>query len=388
MLWENNKDSTGAIANLFPELATQNYFNTGGLGPTLQPVTQVVIDAMTDLQLPVNHGHNLIEKARPYVAEFVGCEPTELAFTRNATEGNATIASGMDLKPGDEVIIDSHAHQGGALTWLTRQQTDGIKVNIFDPCPNQPAENVRRIESLITDKTRVIQVSHVTAPTGIKMPVREIGAVARKRNIWFHVDGAQSLGMFPFKVSELNCDSFAASCHKWMCGPLGTGILYVRHDKIKQITPTEVGSYAETSWDLPGTLKLRNDARRFECGTRNAPLIVGIRRCVEVLQSIGMDNIERRTMKLARNLSSRLRKMKHVTVHSPVNPELATPMVTFTVEGMSCDQVFRQLSKNGFRCRPVRERNLDSTRVSTHFFNTHQQIERIVSVIADMKPAV
>src|SRR6185436_7748286 len=131
---------------------------------------------------------------------FLGAEPTEIAFVRNATEGNAIVAAGLALTKGDEVIFESHAHPGGSFPWLNQQKLRGVVVKLFDPDPRDPAGNVARISALLTPRTRVVQVSHVTAPTGILMPVAAIAKLCRDRGVWFHVDGAQSAGMIPFSV--------------------------------------------------------------------------------------------------------------------------------------------------------------------------------------------
>ncbi len=323
----------------------RTYFNTGGLGPAPKAVLETVIRTMQQLQFDGQHGHHLIEDARPAVAAFVGCRPEELAFTRNATEGNATIASGLALQPGDEVILDSHAHQGGSLAWLARQKSEDIVVKVFEPSAESARENIARIEELITPRTRVVQVSHVTAPTGIRMPVQEIAQLAQRNGLWFHIDGAQSLGMFPFRFADLGCDSYAACCHKWVGGPHGTGILAIKHDKLDQVTPTEAGAYVEAEWDLPGTLEYVDSARRFEAGTRDAATIVAIVEAMNFLSDITMQRVEQHGLTLANFLRQQLRTLPQVQVLSPTAPELCSSMVTFQVEGKSCDEVFRTLMK-------------------------------------------
>src|SRR5690606_28201158 len=119
-----------------------------------------------------------------------------------------------DLREGDEVILESHAHPGGSFPWLNQEKLRGVCVKVFEPDAFSAAGNLARIESLVTTRTRVVQVSHVTAPTGIVMPVGAIAQFCRERDFWFHVDGAQSAGMFPFSLQGLGCDSFATSGHK------------------------------------------------------------------------------------------------------------------------------------------------------------------------------
>jgi len=271
-------DLAEQVADQFLIDPDYQYFNTGGIGPTVKSALDETVGTMRALQGRVNHGHSLIEKTRDVVAKFVGCSPDELAFMRNATEGNSTVSSGLSLQEGDEVIIDSHAHQGGSMGWMTRQKYNGVIVKAFQPSVTSAQENIDRIESLITDRTRAVSISHVTAPTGIHLPAVEIGRLCRQgsRQIWFHIDGAQSLGMLPLKVSDLGCDSFAACGHKWCCGPVGTGVLFVRAGLLDQIVPSDVGAYADASWSGPEGLECVRSARGVDCGTRDPSTIVGL----------------------------------------------------------------------------------------------------------------
>ncbi|MEL7500433.1 MAG: aminotransferase class V-fold PLP-dependent enzyme [Planctomycetota bacterium] len=377
----NQKTSNLPCPDRFGIESGFNYFNSGGLGPVLNEATKRQVETIQKLLPRVDHGHKLIDRARDWFAKFLGCAETELAFTRNATEGNSTIGSGLQLNPRDEVIIDAHAHQGGALAWMTRQKYEGIVVKAFEPCPDNVQSNLDRITKLLSPRTRVIQVSHVTAPTGIRLPVEEIAKIAKKHKLWFHIDGAQSTGMFPFTLHELGCDSFAGCGHKWLCGPVGTGFLYVKKDRLDDVQPTEVGSYAETRWTIPTQLEYHESARRFECGTRDPASIEGLIEAAKFQEEIGRDAIWRHAHRLASSFRSGLSANPRVDVLSPSVEPLTSAMITFRVQGLNCDQTFRALWKEGFRCRPVRERHLDAIRVSTHCFNSMQQCDRLLKAI-------
>jgi cystathionine beta-lyase/cystathionine gamma-synthase len=149
----------------------------------------------------------------------------------------------LTVKAGDEVIFESHAHPGGSFPWLNQAKLRGIVVKLFEPDPRDGAGNVARIAALMTPRTRVVQGSHVTAPTGVVMPVAAIAKLCRDRGVWFHVDGAQSAGMFPFSLREIGCDSFATSGHKWLGGPLETGVLFVQRARLDEVAPVLVGAY-------------------------------------------------------------------------------------------------------------------------------------------------
>lgn len=363
----------------YPLTRERTYLNTGGLGPAPYPVLDVVQRTMLELQTVSETGHRRLDAAREPVAAFFGVKPTEIAFMRNATEGNATVASGLDLRPGDEVIFESHAHPGGSLAWMSRQKQQGIRVKIFEPDPHSAAGNLERIEALITPRTRVIQVSHVTAPTGIRLPVKAIARLAHDRGLWFHVDGAQSAGMFPVDCKELGCDSYATSGHKWMGAPHGTGVLYLREDRLDEVTPTEVGAYSDSEYTLPDIFEYNPKAQRFEPGTRDAARVLGLAAAVAFLEQIGMERVAKRGQHLAHYLQEHLRQLDGVTVLTPEDPMLSASITTFKTDRVRYDDLNRYFAREyKLRCRVVTERGLDALRVSTHIFNSIAECDRVV----------
>ncbi|MEM7785385.1 MAG: aminotransferase class V-fold PLP-dependent enzyme [Planctomycetota bacterium] len=358
-----------------------DYFNTGGLGPTLKSATAKQLAVLEEIQPRVDRGHKLIVNARPEFAKFLGCSEQEIAYTRNATEGNSTIASGIKLNRGDEIIIDSHAHQGGSVAWMTRQLFDGVILKAFEPDSDSVQGNLDRILQQITPRTKVISVSHVTAPTGIRLPVNEIAKIASDHNLWFHIDGAQSAGMLPLNLKNINCDSFATCGHKWLCGPIGTGLLYVKLNRIDEIKPTEVGDYAAKDWKVPSELAIRKTAGRFESGTRDPASIIGLLEAIRYQKQVGSEKITSHSLSLARYVRDELLSMPKVEVVSPINKELDSAMISFRVEGLKFDRIFSQLWKQKFRCRPVSEQDINAVRISTHYFNTLQQCNRLLDEI-------
>jgi selenocysteine lyase/cysteine desulfurase len=367
------------VRSQFPLTHERVYFNTGGLGPASYPVLDVMQRSVLEQQSMSEHGHHLIEEARPAIAAFFGADASEIAYMRNATEGNATVASGLHLNRGDEVIFESHAHPGGLMTWMSRQKMDGIKVKIFDPDPTSIEGNLNRIADLITDRTRVIQVSQITAPTGLRFPVEDIARLAHDKEIWFHVDGAQSAGMIPVDVHAIGCDSFATSCHKWMLAPHGTGVLYVKEDRLDDVTPTELGSYSNSIYELPDVFDYNATAQRYEPGTRSAAPVLGIAAAIDFLNTIGMDRIVTRGHGLAKYLQKKLLEIPGVTVLTPQVDGLSAAMTTFKTDRVPYGELNSILSEEfNLRCRVVSERGLDALRVSTHIFNFPEECDRLV----------
>ena len=370
-----------AVRGQYPLTRERGYMNTGGLGPAPYSVVDAYTSMIWEMERISEHGHSRIEGVREAAARFFGVEASEIAFTRNATEGNSTVASGLALKAGDEVIFESHAHPGGAMAWMTRQKEHGIRVRIFEPDPNSAEVNLQRIADLINPRTRVIQVSHITAPTGIRLPVDAIASLARDKGIWFHIDGAQSAGAIPVDLRSIGCDSYATSGHKWMGAPHGTGILYIRHDRLGDVVPTEVGAYSNSEFELPAVFDYVDSAQRYECGTRDVSSVVGIEKAIEFLEFIGMSRVQDRGRQLARHLQDGLREIEGVQILSPVNDELGTAMTTIKVAGTKYDDLYRLLAGEDYRlrCRIVTERGLDAVRISTHIFNSFDECDRAIA---------
>lgn len=362
------------------------YFNTGGLGPAPLPVRRAVHVVMEDLQDRVETGHGRLAEVRPVVAAFLGAAVEEVAFMRNATEGNGIIAAGLDLQAGDEVIMESHAHPGGSFPWLALAQRKGIKVRVFEPDAATPEELLARIEAVASPRTRVVQVSHVTAPTGILMPVAELTKLCRARGWWFHVDGAQTLGMFPFSLPELGPDSYAGSGHKWLGAPHETGVLYVRRERLAEVAPPLVGAYSgDLPGGLPGELELNQTSLKFEYGTRNAAIIVGVGAAIAWQNTVGREYLAHRGFGLAERLRRGLGRLPDVEVISPQHPALRAPMVTIRTPRIAHGALFgRLLGEYKMRCRPVTEQGLNAVRVSTHLFNSPAEVDALLDALGEI----
>jgi selenocysteine lyase/cysteine desulfurase len=238
-------------------------------------------------------GYGPWNEFRDPLAEFVGCTRDELALVRNATEANSYIANGLDLKPGDEVLMTDQEHPGGEQPWNLRAKRYGIavkKIALPKPVPNA-ATVLNLFNDAITSRTRVLFFSHITTVTGVVLPAKELCALARSKGILSAVDGAHVVGMMRLNVHELGCDMYTSSPHKWLQAPKGSGFLYVRDEVIDRLWNTIVTA----GWDEP---KLR--AERFQrIGSSNVPALWGMRAAVQLANQIGMERIERRHRQMA-----------------------------------------------------------------------------------------
>src|SRR5207248_528363 len=174
----------------------------------------------------------LREAVRTKLARLLGVSADEVAITRNTSEGSNLVVRGIDLKPGDEVVVTDHNHPSNNESWKLRARREGlVVVSVPVRVPARSADDlVAGIEQAVTPRTRVIAITHLTSTTGIKYPVKPIAELARRRNIFLHLDGAQTFGAGAVDLSDLGCDSYSASAHKWPMGPLEAGILFVRSE--------------------------------------------------------------------------------------------------------------------------------------------------------------
>jgi len=231
---------------------------------------------------------------RDPLAAFVGCNRDEIALLRNATEANSYIANGIDLKPGDEVLMTDQEHPGGEHPWNLRAKRYGIvvkKVTLPKPVEN-PAQALNLFSDAITPRTRVMFFSHISTFSGVVLPAKELCALARRKGIISAVDGAHVPGMMRLNLHELGCDLYSSSPHKWLQAPKGSGFLYVRDEMIDRVWNT----IATEGWD---DVKLR--AERFQrIGSSNVPALWGLRASIQLANDIGMDRIEHRQLATTR----------------------------------------------------------------------------------------
>lgn len=372
-----------AVRALYPLEVGFSYFNTGGLGSTPTPVLERVAEVTRRLQVTAEHGHAEFTGARADAARFLGADPAEVAFVRNATEANATVAAGLPLRAGDEVIFETHAHPGGSFPWLQAARVRGVVVRTFDPDPRSAAANLDRITALCGPRTRVIQLSHITAPTGITLPARAVADLCRTRGIWFHLDAAQSAGMVPVDFAALGCDSLAVCGHKWIGGPLETGVLCVRRARQEQLAPPLVGAYSG-GLDANGRFALSAGAVRYEYGTRNVATALGLAEAMRLQERIGRERIAARARQLAAQARAGLAALPGVEILSPEPGELSTALVAFRTPRIPHDRLFGLLLRErGIRTRPVTEDNLNALRVSTHLCNSPAQVDALVAAVGE-----
>lgn len=368
------------IRKQFTIPAGEAYFNTGTVGACPRQVQDAVANSMRDMERTIAHydyhgehpeyiaGYRPQVELRKKAGGVLNATAEEIALVQNATMGINFIANGLDLKPGDEVLLTDQEHPGAQGGWDLRAKRQGIvvkKLPIPIPPPD-PQTLVKIFADAIGPNTRVIAVPHITGRYGIVMPVREMCALARERGIFTLVDGAQALGQLRVDVKQIGCDAYAASPHKWLLAPPGNGLLYVRADREKDIWPTLASAHWNDYAPENGIFRL------MQFGTANTALLAGLDAALDFYQRIGAENIERRIISLADGLRTGLQKIKRAKILSPTHPELAGSMVTYSVEGVT-GAALQDGLWNRKKIR-VREQSGGAVRQSVHFYNSLEEI--------------
>jgi selenocysteine lyase/cysteine desulfurase len=271
-----------------------------------------------------------IETARRRLAAEFGADPEELAITRNASESLQIAQNGLDLEAGDEVITTEQDYGRMLTTWDQRARRDRIKVTRLDfPCPTTQADLLDRFEKAITPRTRVLHFCHITNQSGQLFPVKELSRMARQRGITTIVDGAHALGHFPFKLSDLEMDYYGVSLHKWLLAPLGTGLLYVRRDRIASTWPLQAAPERSDK-----------DVRKFEeIGTNPAAIKAAINEAIAFQQAIGIERKAARLRYLTLRWANELKKNPRIKLHSSLDPGQTWGLAVVSIDGIDSNKL-------------------------------------------------
>lgn len=322
----------GSIRRAFTLDDTLTNLNNGWSSPApAHALEQMIRDIRFSNELPVEHMARLleprIESVREGLAKEFGCDPEEMAITRNASESNLTVVHGLNLKRGDEVIVTTQNYGRMVNGWKQRALREGIVIKEvkLDTPPKSDEDVVRAFEAAITPNTRVIEVMHISFMTGYIAPVRKIVDMARKRGVEVTVDGAHAFAHFPFTRDELGCDYYGVSLHKWLTAPIGTGLLYVRRDKIKGLWPLFAQGAGQD-----------NDIRKYEeIGTHPAANHNAIAVSLAFHRSIGGERKIARLRMLRDRWAKRLTaESSRVRLHTAIGPNVNGAIATFEVDGM------------------------------------------------------
>jgi len=385
-------DRAAEARRAFPGLEEMTYLNVATYGLTPQPVLDQYLEMVS---LTARYGHTryvsedipAYQRGRAAVARLLDVPPSWLAFGRNATDGINYVLGSLTWLPGDEVIISDQEHPAVTFPWEYGARRGMFTSKTFT-VDADPEITVHNLEEQITPRTRLILCSHVSSQTGIRLPGRNICALARrlneagrKRTILTLIDGTQELGQWPVSVPAIGCDFYVSNGHKWLGGPKGSGILVVREQSFELLTPPYMaGGIAEYGQDPVGDVLNHRDApHMFESGTQNLSVVAVLADVVEWLDTLGWEWIEQRERQLAGELRHMLATLPGVHVLTPERWEWGSAITSFSFDSLSATEVFEALWQQRIVTRLVPEHN--ALRISTTYFNDTGDLTTLVTAL-------
>ena len=380
----DNEAYWALVRRQFPLEDGLTYLNAANVCPASRPVLDRHAEFLRDFQANPSFQNRLKyealrERLREKIAAALRVSTEEIAITRNTSEGSNIIVKGVDLKPGDEVIVTDHNHPSNNDAWKVRAKRDGFAVKSLPV--RVPAKSVDdlivQVEAAITPRTKVIAITHVTSTTGILYPAKQISELARQRGIWMHLDGAQTFGMLDVNLKEIGCDSFATSAHKWLMGPLEAGILYVRTDRIPQTWPSIVT--AGWSDSLKG-------ARKLEVyGQRDDPRIVALESAMDFQSLIGVEKAEARVRLLAGMLKRHFAEIPGVQLKTNMEPELSGGVVKIKFANRDTKSAYDALyARYRIAAAPTLYGDAEGVRFSPHIYNSLEDLSRAATAVREL----
>jgi selenocysteine lyase/cysteine desulfurase len=358
------------------------YLNTGGIAPSLDPVTEALVDEHRTIG---QHGPPLImdyqrhyarlEEARQKLAGFCGVAAADLCLTHGVADGVTTVFNGIDWSPGDELILTDEEHPAVKIPAERLPGAHGVQVRYL-PLAGSSADVLARLDDMITPRTRLLALSHVTTDTGTLLPARAIVELAHGRGVAVLYDGAQSLGQFPVDVSDLGADFYGLLVYKWMYGPYTAGALYVEkswQDRLR-VVPSSANYFGSEG------------ARRFEFAAVPPPYYFASATATDYLQELGVARIEERVNGLASGLRRDLTSVRGLAIENPQDPGMCTGVVTFRVDGVEGPHISSELRARHIITRPTGLK-FSGVRVSVSFFTTAAELGTLVSAVDEIAAA-
>lgn len=384
----------------FPILSNSNliYFDNGAT--TLKPkcVVDIVNDYNTKFTANAHRGDyknsltvdTLYDNTRDKIKDFINAkERSEIVFTSGTTEGMNMIIFGYFanvLKKDDEVLITESEHASNVLPWFVLQERIGIKVKYIELSNNEVVMD--NVVKAINDKTKVISLAHITNVIGDVRPIEEISKLAHKNNIYMVVDAAQSIAHTMIDVQKLDIDFMAFSSHK-LYSTTGTGVLYGKFDLLDKLVPVNYGGGMNAIFNKDGYYELREIPTRLEAGTPNIEGVLALGAAIDYLNFLGMDKINEYEHNLRKYLISELSKLDFIELYNKDND---STIVAFNIKGVFSQDTAVYLDKYnicvraGNHCAKILKDAVgvkNTCRVSLYFYNTKEEIDRLVELLSD-----
>lgn len=353
--------------------------NNGGVSPSPRMVTEAFVrytwqqeDATAYTMWQILEPQS--ETIRTGLAEVFGCDAEEIAITRNASESLEILLMGMDFKSGDEILTSTQDYPRMITTLKQRELREGLKLNLIKVplAPQNVNDIASAFEKAITPKTKLILMSHQINLTGQITPVKKVCEMARARGIETIVDGAHAFAQFDFKRDDIGCDYYGTSLHKWLYAPKGTGMLYVKKDKIAKV------------WALMASEdKNKNDIRKFEeIGTHSAAMRLAIGEAILFHNAIGGKRKEERLRYLSRYWMNRLKGIPKVGFNTSFDPTQSCAIANFKIDGIDPRELGSYLmAKHKIFTTPIVHPEFTGIRITPNVYTTLWELDRFCTIV-------
>jgi cysteine desulfurase/selenocysteine lyase len=367
----------------FPVLAKWDFFNHAGVSP----MPRAAAEEMRKFAAESESGAYLgsawymdVERLRLLVAGMLNAHRDEIAFVKNTSEGLSIVARGVEWQWGDRIVTTNVEYPANIYPWIEVARSHGAKLVMVAEESDAAGRRQVPVEKILHEaaepRTRMVSLSQVEFASGQRHDIAAIGAFCRSHGKLLNVDAIQTIGVLPVDVKAMNIDYLSADGHKWMLGPEGAGIFYCRRELLERTRPLMIGwmnvvnnrAYGDYDYTLQST------AGRFECGTYNIPGLLALKAALELLNSVGVDAVSGRIKSLTDRLIERL-IAKGYQIISPREAERWSGIVSFVSPTHDHTEIVRRLRKEHRTELALREGRL---RASPHFYNTEEQIDRLV----------
>ena len=328
------------LRKTFPVLENAIYLNPGTYGPMPTRVADTLRAWYTMLEREgpwappvVERSQDAYEATRVKVADLLGANPEEIALTRSVTDGIDTVAFGLAWRPGDEIIISDQEHESGWVNWQLVAKRYGVEVKVVELAADEESL-LTSLDALMTDRTRLVFLSHVSCRSGLVIPAAEVCRFVHERGALVMLDGAHAVGQMPVDVRELGCDFYTGCGHKWLMGPQGTGFLYIASEKLDLVEPTWVGwGCRSKECTGPGDQRLlwAEGNRRFENSTRPWALYAALGTAIDIINELGVENIHAYVQGLVAPFKRHVAALPDMEVLTPLDAGGSAGIV-----GLSC----------------------------------------------------
>jgi len=354
--------------------------NAANLCPAPASVIEAMVSATRDMDRDPSFPNRVKmgegkETTRKLVAEFLRVTPEEIILTRNTSEANNLVSNGLDLGPGDEVLLFSDNHPSNLEAWKAKAKRFGYTVKVVEQVNPHPGDDyyLEAFGRQMTERTKVLGFTHLTSTVGDLFPARELCRRARERSVLTLVDGAQSIGLMDVDLADMQPDFYTGSGHKWPCGPKEVGVLYVNKTAQSRLWPSIVSAY-------PGAIGLSKTFEAF--GQRDEPALIAFGEALRLQTRLGRPAIQARARELTEALITGLRKIEGVKVWTHPDASRSVAVVSFQPGSLDVPKLAAALyEKDRIAGAPRAGADRGGLRFSPHFYNLHSEVERALGAI-------